>query len=510
MSGISAQIQRARRKVLSRFQTRLAYLGDGSGNIRASVGKVWVRFPASADSTGATTFSDKVKVNTGAGVSYFQYDGAPIRVGIDENGELTVKGPDEKLCRESGLDTRVLNAGTPETKFIKPKHLIPLMCRPVGLSGDSSTLVTVREAIYQDGYGDLYFYSGTNRQADKIDLDSYIPAAGYHRIAIVFFRQYDQSIQVFASTAKDIDTDIAFTDFTDAMLQSTIDEDIPLAAYLLADDQSAITIQSFAEDLRTWLNVQPRFGEENPVHHNRYLRSGQTQTLSGAITITDGYTVTIDGTLIINDTEETVVHYAGASFGDLNAGNYSTFESDGTLRFEGDATVYNDLQFSISGAKVPAANFPDWEQFTTNTFEYGFGVNEYIDCYANEVPHSWELGSAADIHLHITTKAANSTGGNRFAKFTVYIAYAQTGGTWAETSFTAELTIPDGTAALEMFYLDMGDLDLTGFGLSTEIKPRVKRIAATGGTEYSGNIFITQLGAHLKDDTTGSREEAAK
>ena len=56
----------------------------------------------------------------------------------------------------------------------------------------------------------------------------------------------------------------------------------------------------------------------------------------------------------------------------------------------------------------------------------------------------------------------------------------------------------------------MGDLTLTNFVEEAEIRCRITRIAATGGTEYSGNIFITQVGIHLEEDTVGSRTELSK
>jgi hypothetical protein len=177
--------------------------------------------------------------------------------------------------------------------------------------------------------------------------------------------------------------------------------------------------------------------------------------------------------------------------------------------------VYEDLQFAISAAKVPAANYPDWETFTTNTSEYSFAVNDYIDCQANEVPHSWQEGTAGDFHLHLALKAAQNDGANRFAKFTIYTALSDPSqaGTkvWTELSAnTAEATIANGTAALTGLYLDMGDITLTGYKIGTQIRVRIKRIAATGGTDYTGQIFITQCGIHLKRDTLGSRAEISK
>lgn len=173
-------------------------------------------------------------------------------------------------------------------------------------------------------------------------------------------------------------------------------------------------------------------------------------------------------------------------------------------------TVYDDIQFPIASGKVPAANAPTFETFTTNTSAYSFAVNDYIDLQANELAHWWKEGTNGDAHLHVTTKAANGTGANRFAKFTVVFAYVDTGEVWVEASLTAELTIPNGTSALQAFYLDLGDLTLTNYLIGGQIRCRVTRIAATGGTEYSGNIFITQAGIHLQKDTLGSRQETIK
>ena len=175
--------------------------------------------------------------------------------------------------------------------------------------------------------------------------------------------------------------------------------------------------------------------------------------------------------------------------------------------------VFDDVQFGISNAKVPAANAPVWQTFTTNTNEYGFGVDDLIDCEANELPHWWAQGTNGRPHLHVTTKGANASGVNQYAKFTVVFAYADADEVWVESSFTAELTIPTGTLALTNFFLDMGaDLALANYLIGAQVKVRVERIDATSGdpTEYPGEIFITQVGLHLAKDTMGSRQLLVK
>ena len=173
--------------------------------------------------------------------------------------------------------------------------------------------------------------------------------------------------------------------------------------------------------------------------------------------------------------------------------------------------VYDDMQFHVSSGKVPAANYPTWETFTTNTKAYAFSVDDYIDLETNELPHWWKEGTAGHVHVHFTIKTAQSTGANRFAQFSVWIAYADTDEAWVEqTVLTEEYTIPTGSAALTNFYLDMGEITLTNYLIGSQIKTRIKRIAATGGTEYADDVYITQVGIHFQRDAIGSREELTK
>jgi len=172
--------------------------------------------------------------------------------------------------------------------------------------------------------------------------------------------------------------------------------------------------------------------------------------------------------------------------------------------------VWNDVQYQISTAKLPASHYPTWETFTTNTSEYSFAVDDYVDFGVEEYPHWWQEGTDVNIHVHVTTKAANTSGANQYAKIQLFRAYAPMLGSWTETNVSAELTIPNGTAALTSLRLDFPAYSSTGRHIGDHIKTRLKRIAATGGTEYPGNIFINQMGAHVKQNTLGSRLINAK
>ena len=114
----------------------------------------------------------------------------------------------------------------------------------------------------------------------------------------------------------------------------------------------------------------------------------------------------------------------------------------------------------------------------------------------------------------LPTSRYESTGSNRFAKFNVWVAYADAETNpeqWTEQGvLTAEATIPTGSGALLSFYLVMGNATLTNQLIGSQVKIRVKRIGATGGTEYADDVYITQVGMHLAKNTMGSRQLVVK
>ncbi len=276
-----------------------------------------------------------------------------------------------------------------------------------------------------------------------------------------------------------------------------------------AADTDLLQLTANNLDIRGKVVVDPlAAGHPLNIYNSNY---GLRYEAVGNIEFFNDFASAVEGRaeLRITAAKDVVITAAGVTtIGDGT--NETSYSSTGDLSFGGSATVWNDLQFQVSSSKVPASNFPSWEAFTTNTYEYAFSPDNYAYLMSNELHHSWKEGTAANVHLHVTNKTAQSTGTDKFAKFTVYIAYADTDETWQETSLTAELTIPTGTSALTNFYLDMGDLTLTNYLIEAQIKYTVMRIDATGGTEYADSIFITQVGMHLEEDTVGSRTETEK
>jgi hypothetical protein len=175
-----------------------------------------------------------------------------------------------------------------------------------------------------------------------------------------------------------------------------------------------------------------------------------------------------------------------------------------------ESPVWNDIQFAISSGRVGSANFPDWDTFTTNTGEYKFDVNDYIDLGGQELEHWWCEGTTIYPHVHATTDGANVSGSSQYAKFTIYVSYADDNDVWTETTDTVEIEIPTGTADMTNLFGSGTGVALADNTIGTQVKIRAKRIAATTGTEYPNHIFVTQIGIHAEQDTLGSRQIGTK
>jgi len=171
--------------------------------------------------------------------------------------------------------------------------------------------------------------------------------------------------------------------------------------------------------------------------------------------------------------------------------------------------VWNDINFSLVTAKVPAAHYPTWTTFLANLNSYTFAIDDYADIATAEILHDWKEGTDLGIHLHIVTNGLNNATARK-AKYIVYYSWGDMNEVMsAQASLTAELTIAANLADKTYLFLDMGDITGTNYKIGSLLKMRVMRIAGTG-TEPANDPFVEQVGIHYQIDTIGSRQELIK
>jgi hypothetical protein len=196
-----------------------------------------------------------------------------------------------------------------------------------------------------------------------------------------------------------------------------------------------------------------------------------------------------------------------AQFGDGT--NNSIVEKDGTLRFDGAATVFDDLPCFLFVAKTGTSNVPTWGALVGNINAYTFAVNDWLE-FATELLHGYKEGSNLEIHIHWATNGSNAD--DRYVKWEVEYSIANmNGGTFgSSTIISSETKILANTATKTNMYTSIGTISGSTFTIGAQLMLRIRRIAATSGSAPSANPYATSVGIHYEKDTVGSRQISTK
>lgn len=195
---------------------------------------------------------------------------------------------------------------------------------------------------------------------------------------------------------------------------------------------------------------------------------------------------------------------ANKSFG--NQASYAEFESDGTLVFNGDATVWKDIKFPMAPPKTTGAGNPSLVTYNGNMRGYAFAVNDAHDFDPQEMDHDAKIGSTATWHVHWLSRSNDGT--NRAVKWELeYDVEPSSGAVPSPTTASVEITITAGSA-VNTVQRD----NITTFTIPAIARlagARIKRIASAGAAP-SVDPVLRAVHFHYEIDTVGSREILTK
>ena len=225
------------------------------------------------------------------------------------------------------------------------------------------------------------------------------------------------------------------------------------------------------------------------------------QMLNGLVLINQDHTAvdthisTSNGTIFKVDNSSDTVQIGTAG------SNYSGFGRDGTLVFNGTATVWDDINFSIgqlrSGGTRPAFISKRGSPIYQDSFAVGEEVSGSV-----EIPHATKLSSAVTPHIHITSDAGDTTGNCRFEMTITVNLYD--GSEWfgsGTVTDTGDIAIASAWQKLTADFTSTVN-NLASVGAQIEIT--IERIAAVSD-EWAGEIFVSTFGFHVEKDMVGSR-----
>lgn len=203
--------------------------------------------------------------------------------------------------------------------------------------------------------------------------------------------------------------------------------------------------------------------------------------------------------LIVGDVEvQGQAWFGGAS-------NYSHFEADGTLVFNGNATVWKDINLGSALLTKPAASAPDTDEFKDEggndigVETYAFAPGEKVSGNF-ELQHDYKEGSDIAFHVHFQGIAAPT--GTDKVKWQLIYTVAKTAETLdAATTIVKEV---DFDTQYEFLRANFATITGTNFTIEDQFLFQLSRITASAD-EYGGDALIATVGLHYKLDTVGSR-----
>ena len=211
-----------------------------------------------------------------------------------------------------------------------------------------------------------------------------------------------------------------------------------------------------------------------------------------------------DKRIAYSNLKQQIANAVGDGIGDVDGGNYTSFESDGTVVFNGDATVWEDvnigpLSLGSGNTKPGTVQILGTGGAATGVYTLGFDVNEEVSGII-EVPHCYKEGSDFQFHVHWSGNSAPS--GIDYVKWQLeYFIVGENAVIPAAQTITVESAYD---TQYERITSSFALIDGTGVGMGSQFGFTLKRIAAAGDA-YSGDAVAHTIGIHFEQDTVGSR-----
>jgi hypothetical protein len=206
---------------------------------------------------------------------------------------------------------------------------------------------------------------------------------------------------------------------------------------------------------------------------------------------------------------------------DVKINTNMVVEADGTLRFDNDATVWNEMMVFPDATTKSGSNPPEWgTAFMKNGGGTSRGVYLWMFApdqdeelhFTVQIPHDYKEGSDLFPHVHWTTVTGTPSGSNVVwgLEYTVVAA----GGSFPNTvTVSANALIPElGTPSGAGQHLISGFSSVSGAGLgiSTILVCRLYRAAGDASDTFPNDVGLLGFDIHYEQDTQGSRDQWTK
>lgn len=172
--------------------------------------------------------------------------------------------------------------------------------------------------------------------------------------------------------------------------------------------------------------------------------------------------------------------------------------------------VWTDLLTPASGINLPGAVADAKRDSTTGMIKFEGNADEVIAGSA-QMPHSW-AGTPIRPHIHLRFPTAAADKATRwlfeYDRAAINGDFTNDYGTYTTL---ATITVANPNNAKKSVIASFGELDMTGYGMSTCIAWRITRLASSDELDTdTGDVILTDFDIHYQLDSSGSRRETSK
>jgi hypothetical protein len=210
---------------------------------------------------------------------------------------------------------------------------------------------------------------------------------------------------------------------------------------------------------------------------------------------------------------------------EVKVNNNFVVESDGTMRLDGAATVFDDVMIYPDATSRGGSNPPTWGGAGANAFKRNAGStsqgvflwmfsasSEQEVYFTIQIPHGYKVGSDIFPHVHWTT-ATGTPSGTNVVWGLEYTASAIGGNFPVTNTLTSNSIIPvigspSGTG--QHLITSLGAISGTGLGISTVLVCRLFRATSNVSDTFANEVGLLGIDFHIEKDTEGSRSEFSK
>ncbi|MBA4318355.1 MAG: hypothetical protein C0412_08135 [Flavobacterium sp.] len=199
------------------------------------------------------------------------------------------------------------------------------------------------------------------------------------------------------------------------------------------------------------------------------------------------------------------------TIGDVTNGNDTKIEADGSLMFEGNAIVWDDLRVSLDKGSSSASLEYVWG--STGPQIWYFRDNEGLEAmsFVVQLPHSWKEGTILYPHIHWLPKASEA-GTVEWNLDYSWQNYDATTPLVFATYTTSTVTVAGPFVANTHRITPLASSGLNGAGkkISSILICKIWRNSSNTGDTYRDDAGLLSLDFHYQIDTVGSRAEYVK